>query len=213
MKGVTFGNLHSFDDFNLVLSSKTIGVPAPKIITVPIDGADGEIDLTDYFGEPKYNNRTLEFEFQSIVPMRDFINLFSELNNAIHGRKMKIVLDDDPDFYYVGRCSVSNWKSEGRIFKITVTCDCEPYKYKIYKTFKTNTVAAGQVVTYSNSRKSVTPKITSDSAVSFTFKNSTYSIEAAGTYTFPDLVFKSGANQIIFGGAATVTVEYQEGDL
>lgn len=213
MKGVTFDDLHSFDDFNLILSSKTIGVPAPKIVTVPIDGADGEIDLTDYFGETKYNNRTLEFEFQSIVPMKDFVELLSSLNNNIHGRKMKIVLDDDPDFYYYGRCKVSDWKSEGRIFKITITCDCEPYKYKIYKTVRTNTVSANEVVTYANSRKSVVPKITSDSAVSFTFKNSTHSINAAGTYTFPDLIFTMGANQITFAGAASVTVEYQEGEL
>lgn len=213
MKGVTFGELHSFDDFNLLLSSKTIGVSPVKSVVVDIPGADGRIDLTDYFGEPRYDNRTLEFSFKSIAPMRDFIDLFSNLNNNIHGKHLRIVLDDDPDFYYIGRCSLSSWKSNGRIFEITISCDCEPYKYKLYKTVRTNTVSAGEVVTYTNSRKSVVPKITSSAAVNFTFDDATYSITSAGTYTFPDLVFKQGANQITFGGTATVTLEYQEGEL
>lgn len=213
MRGVKFGSYHSYDDFELVLTSKTIGYPAPKTVSVKVDGADGQIDLTEYFGETKYNNRKLEFEFESIVSMNKFTTLLSNLNNKIHGQKMKIVLDDDSSFYYYGRCTVSNWKSDGRIFKITISCDCEPYKYKNSKTSKTDTVAENTVVTYANLRKSVTPKFTSDSAVTFTFGTSTYSIEAAGTYTFPDVVFRAGNNEVTYGGAATITVEYQEGGL
>lgn len=213
MKGVYFDDLHSFNDFRLILSSKTIETPKIKTIEVEIDGSDGVVDLTDYFGEPKYGNRKIEFNFSSVVPVREFLEQFSEINNAIHGKKMKIIMDDDPDFYYVGRCSVSAWTWNGRVTELTIECDCEPYKYKLNKTIRTDNVFEGAVVNYSNLRKRVVPKFTADSPISFKFGNDTFSIDVAGTYTFPAITFEPGANRIEYLGAAKVTVEYLEGGL
>lgn len=213
MIGVNFNNFHSFDDFGLILSSKTIEAPNPKTVKVSIEGADGEMDLTEYFGETKFENRKLEFEFTSIIPKSEFKDQFSEINNAIHGKKMQILLDEDSEFYYVGRCSLSSWKSNGRIMELTITCDCEPYKYKKCVTKKTNTIDGSETIVYANLRKSVIPKITIDSPIDFVFENKTFSVGGAGTYIFPDIVFKAGSNKITFVGSATVTVEYHEGGL
>ena len=103
MNGVRFGNYHSYDDFNLILTQKTIGTPSPKTETIDIPGGDGVLDLTDFFGEVKYNNRQLSFEFSTIVPKEEFMELFSRVQNAIHGQKMQIVLDDDSEWFYFGR--------------------------------------------------------------------------------------------------------------
>lgn len=213
MKGVYFDEFHSFADFRLILSSKKIESAEPKIVKVSLEGADGDIDLTEYFGEPKYNNRTIEFTFSSIVPINEFLEQFSEINNAIHGKKMKIVMEDDPDFYYVGRCSVSAWEWNGRVTELTVTCDCEPYKYKMYKTVRTDVVSENAVVNYYNLRKRVIPKFTFDGEMNFSFEGANYSVGTAGTYTFPAIEFKSGANRITYEGNGTVKVEYQEGGL
>lgn len=129
MKGITFGNYHSYDDFNLILSQKTIGAPSPKTEIIDIPGSDGVLDLTDFFGEVKYKNRELSFEFSTIVPQEEFMNLFSRVQNALHGQKMQIVIDDDPECFYVGRITVSEWKAERRIGKLTIDCDCEPFKW------------------------------------------------------------------------------------
>ncbi len=134
MKGIMFGNYHSWNDFQLILASKTIGTPSPKTETIDIPGGDGVLDLTEYFGEPKYGNRKLSFEFSSVVIPEDFMSLFSMVQNALHGKKMKITLDDDPGWYYIGRISVSEWKVDRNIGKLTIDCDCEPYKYKLEKT-------------------------------------------------------------------------------
>lgn len=213
MKGVFFDDLHSFNDFRLILSSKSIETPKIKTIEVEIDGSDGVVDLTDYFGEPKYGNRIIELNFSSIVPIAEFLEQFSEINNAIHGKKMKIVLDDDPDFYYVGRCSVSGWKWNGRVTELTIECNCEPYKYKMNKTIRTDNVSEGVVVNYSNLRKRVVPTFTTDNPISFKFNNVTFTISAAGNYVFPEVTFEPGANRIEYLGAAKVTVEYLEGGL
>ena len=81
MKGITFGSYHSYDSFNLYLNKKTIGTPSPKTETIDIPGGDGVLDLTDFFGEVKYNNRDLSFEFSTIVPQAEFMNLFSRVQS------------------------------------------------------------------------------------------------------------------------------------
>ena len=96
MNGVTFGSYHSYDDFNLILTEKEIGSAEVKTNYVDVDGAHGMIDYTEYFGEPKYKSRTLLFSFNTIVNQSDFLKLYSSILNTLHGKRMKIVLDDDP---------------------------------------------------------------------------------------------------------------------
>ncbi len=135
MKGITFGNYHSFQDFRLILSpNNAIGTPTPKYELIDIPGGDGMLDFTEAFGEVKYGNRPLSFEFSTMVPQSEFMSLFATVQNALHGQKMKIVLDDDPDWYYVGRITVSEWKADRLIGNLTIDCDCEPFKYKAQKT-------------------------------------------------------------------------------
>jgi phage-related protein len=135
MKGITFGNYHSFRDFRLILSpNNAIGTPTPKYELIDIPGGDGMLDFTEAFGEVKYGNRPMSFEFSTMVPQTEFLSLFATVQSALHGQKMKIILDDDPDFYYMGRITVSEWKASRLIGKLTIDCDCEPFKYKAQKT-------------------------------------------------------------------------------
>lgn len=131
MNGITFGGYHSYRDFSLILAQKTIGTPSPKTETIDIPGGDGVLDFTEFFGEVKYNNRQLSFEFSTLVRQEQFMTLFSTVQNALHGQKMKIVLDDDSDWYYIGRITVNEWKADKNIGKLSIDCDCEPYKYRL----------------------------------------------------------------------------------
>ena len=131
MNGITFGDLHSYRDLSLILKSKQIGTPAPKIKTIDIPGGDGVIDATEFFGEVKYQNRSLIFEFSTVVPKAQFMTLFGTVQNLLHGQRMKIALDEDPDWYYIGRISVSEWKADKNIGRLTIECDCEPFKYRL----------------------------------------------------------------------------------
>ena len=131
MKGVTFGPYHSYATFGLILSSKEIAAPKVKTMSIDVPGTDGELDFTEYFGEPKYGNRKLSFHFSTMVPPSQFMALFSTIQNALHGQKMNITLDDDPEWYYTGRIAVPEWKTVKRMGKLTIDCDCEPFKHKI----------------------------------------------------------------------------------
>lgn len=212
MKGVTFGSYHSYDDFNLFLSQKRIGSPSPKTEYVDIPGGDGVLDLTDFFGETKYNNRQLSFDFSTNVPQSQFMELFSAIQDAIHGKKMNIVIDEDSGWYYTGRITVSEWKADKTIGMITVDCDCEPYKMKIDETVITKSVSGATSITLANSRKTVVPKVTLDSEMTIAFGqySGTFS---AGTYIIPSMRLKEGNNTLTVTGSGTITFTYREGGM
>jgi phage-related protein len=215
MKGIMFGNYHSYDAFQLILAAKTIGTPSPKTDTIDIPGGDGVLDLTEFFGEPKYGNRKLSFEFSSMVIPEDFMSLFSMVQNALHGKKMKITLDDDPGWYYTGRISVSEWKVDRNIGKLTIDCDCEPYKNQISPTVITRTISGSQTINLTNSRKRVVPevKVTSASGLSVTFGSGSVWNLASGSYLLPELELVEGDNTVTVSGTGTITFTYTQAAL
>ncbi len=212
MKGITFGNLHSFRDLNLLLTSKEIGSPAVKVRKIEIEGADSALDLTDFFGEPKYEDVTHKFSFATIVPQAEFLTWFSTVKNALHGKKLRIILDDDPSFYYLGRISVSSFTNEKNIGMISVEADCEPYKYKLAKTVVSKAVNGTQTVILTNGRKRVVPEITATSSMNISFGGHTWAT-AAGNFTLPELELVAGENTITVTGTGTISFEWKEGDL
>lgn len=212
MKGVKFDNLHTYNDFSLILSSKKIGVPQPKTELLEVPGADEPIDFTEFFGDVKFDNRKLEFEFTTLVPQTKFMTLFSRIQNALNGKRMKIVLDEDPDFYYSGRVSVKEWLADKSIGKITIECDCDPYKLKKDKTIVSNIVSVEKTVILSNLRKHVVPIFMSSAEIRIEFKGNSYSM-SAGEARFPAIVLKEGETELKLKGNSTVTIEYQEGGL
>lgn len=215
MKGITFGILHSFDDLDLILTSKEIGSPEVKETKIDIPGADSELDLTEFFGEAKYSNVTHKFEFSTIVPASEFLSLFSTIKNALHGKKMRIILDGDPHFYYVGRLHVSSFKNEKNIGQISIEADCEPYKYKSQPTIMTVTNSGTQAITLTNSRKRAVPEVVianNATAMRIEYQGNIWDL-GAGSYTLPELELVEGANTVTLTGTGTVVFTWQEAGL
>lgn len=213
MKGVTFGNYHSSRDFRLVLSpNNAIGTPAPKYQLLDIPGGDGVLDFTEAFGEVKYSNRQLSFEFSTMVPQSEFLALFATVQNALHGQKLKIVLDDDPEWYYMGRITVSEWKADRLIGSLTIDCDCEPFKQYIYETTVSEIVTSNATIPIQNERMPSVPKITTNAEflISFNGHNDTY---PAGTFTIPELELREGTNQVYVEGNGRISFTYRKGRL
>lgn len=212
MKGITFGELHSYRDLNLLLNEKEIGAPHVKAKLIEIEGADGTIDLTDFFGVPKYGDVTHKFTFSTIVPRNDFLSQYSEVKNALHGKKLRIIIDDDPSFYYVGRCYVSSFTNEKNIGSISIECECEPYKYKIAKTVVTQAVDGTDIIVLTNSRKRAVPTITTTATMTIAFGDGIWT-NNAGTFIIPELELTEGDNLVTVTGTGDITFTWQEGSL
>ena len=212
MKGIRFGDMHSWEDLKLILSGKDMGAPGVKATKLDIPGADSALDLTDFFGEPKYEDVTHKFKFHTIVPYSEFMTLYSRIKNAIHGKKMRVILDDDPLFYYLGRCYVSSFTNEKNIGTIEVECDCEPYKYKLTKTITSQAVSGTQVIRLTNGRKRAVPEITTTGAMTIEYGGGSWTV-GAGSYTIPEIELVHGVNTLTVTGTGTITFTWQEGDL
>lgn len=141
IKGVTFGDIHT-SSFGIYLSNVTVGSPEPKQFLVDIPGADGSLDMSGYFGGVKYENRKITLVFTFPQKGKQLLYAYSDFLAAVHGKYFdSIILDDDPDFHYVGRISVGKL-SKSVISKVNVECDCQPFKYGNTKNLVTINVVA-----------------------------------------------------------------------
>lgn len=213
MKGITFGTKHSYTDLSLVLNSKQIETPKPKTEKVNVPGADGELDFTEYFGGVKYENRTLKFVFTYVGATSNFPAKFSEIENEIHGKKLNIVLDDDSNFHYVGRVTVDDWKDGKRYAVVTISADCEPYKYKNTETVVTKSITTSGTVSLTNLKKPVVPKISTNAAITVSWLGGSASLAAGNDQLIPELILGEGITTLTITGTANVTFKYTEGGL
>lgn len=192
----------SFSDFGLILTGQNIGVPKAKTYTVNIEGMDGNLDLSEFFGEIKYENRTLKFTFETIEKISDWQSRMSIISSFLHGQKMKIEIWSAPDFYYIGRCSIDEYSSSARLGKIVISCDAEPYKYK--QNITTFNLTSG-TNTVNNSRMTAFADLMNEEEI--TINNKVYS---SGTH-LRAIKLTCGANKLISNGTATLS--FQEGEI
>lgn len=214
--GVYFGDVHSFFDLDLILSSVNIPPAKPKTNNIDIPGGDGSIDLTEAHGEVKFKDRDCTFTF-TVTPddAMSFEERKTHVANVLNGLKCKIILDKDDKYYYVGRCTINQYKQDGHLKQITVNAKVEPYKYKIDKTIVTvATTETEKLLLLKNSRKSVVPKITCSTDTEIAYNGIAFTLKK-GTHQVLDFALTQPETVISIMSAlpGTTTFEYQEGAL
>lgn len=212
--GINFGNIHSYHDLGLILSSVNIPPAEPKTNYINIPGGDGSIDLTEAHGEVKYNDRKCSFVF-TVKPddVQTFETRQTLVSNAINGRRAKITLDKEPAYFYNGRLTVDQYKQNKNLKQITITAQVEPYKYRQEETKEIIEVTeTAQLYIIMNGRKSVVPTITCTDKILITFDGNDYTLNA-GTHRIVEISLHADDNLMWISGAGTVTISYQEGDL
>ncbi len=230
MTGVRFGEIHSYNDLGLALSSVKITPPKPKTYRISVAAADGDIDVTEALtgGDVKYERRTITLEFAMLGESRDIHNKYSEVMNAIHGKEFaEIVFDDDANYYHTGRVSATALSNEPLKGVMTVQCIVDPYKYDfgddwLWDPFSFETGIANEVnnltvngtleVTYIGQRKKYIPVITATSAMTVIFEGKSYNLVAGNNKIF-DIRFHEGINLLTFNGNGTVSIENKGGSL
>lgn len=216
--GISFGEIHSYRDLNLILSAVDIQPAAPKTNYVDITGGDGSLDLTESLGEVRYNDRECSFTF-SMNPAgglsdADFEEKKTEVSNALNGKRFKIILDKDDLYYYSGRCEVSEYLSDRRLRQIVVNATVHPYKFKKNVTVISHELSSvDEVVTIRNSRRSVVPEITCTNDNTKCVLGTVEQMLSAGTHKILDFQLKHGNNLFTVSGTGTITFKYQEADL
>lgn len=130
---ITFGDKNTWDDWHLVPSSRPLfNPPAVKTKFVDLPGASGIVDMSDSLTKyPVFNNREGSIEFYVMNDYWEWYDAYSTIMNYLHGKYMKAILEDDPEYYYIGRFSVNSWSSEKDYSKIVIDYNVKPYKFSV----------------------------------------------------------------------------------
>lgn len=158
---------NSYTDWGLLLRPKEIAPPEPKIITMSIDGRDGDIDLTEWAGAVRYNDRAFSLSFYMTDAVTDINAKATAIKNWLHGQRVKITFSDDADYYYSARVSVTAAYNDGGVGVLAMSVIAAPYKYKQEKTSRRVWVVNGAAHVFSCDRMTARPRFTAEGETSF----------------------------------------------
>lgn len=246
---VLFGNKNTWDDWRLVPSSRPyVSPPEPKVEQVDIPGSDGVLDLTNALNQfVNYKNRTGSIEFTLMNQLyaqgadaEDWEVVYSKIMNHLQGKKMNMILEDDPLYYYYGRYRVSSFKSGNHNSTITIDYDVEPYKRNVIPNVKTASISAsyGQEELVWTTISFASGDIGDAPIVPEFYVNLTIPPESVDPYVYfkvpgydgyrsmwygqsdpiiiPEMIFRKGTTDVIEIAATyagTVTMKYNNGGL
>jgi len=224
---ITIGEKNTYEDWKLIPTSRPlIAPPTPKTNYVEIPGAHGMIDYTEVLSGVKYNNRSGSWEFKVLNGYTEWYKRYSEIMNYLQGRKCRVILDDDPGYYYNCRLSVNSWRSDKDWSTIVIDYIAEPFKYPVNSTVNydwlwnelfDNTIFYGRfdvsVSKWRNlinsSAEDIGVAITTTSPMAIFFDNDVTFIEEGTTANA--ITIHPGDNIMCFYGTGRVEIDYSEG--
>jgi len=136
---ITFGNKNTWDAWHIVPDSRpVVNTPPVKTSYASIPGMDGSLDFTEVLsGGVKYDSRSGSWTFYVMndygernYDFKAWNELYAALLQHLHGQKMLIWMEDDPEYVYSGRFTLERWESPKDYSKVTITYVIDPYKYK-----------------------------------------------------------------------------------
>ena len=239
---------HYYDtwtDFHLIPTERPT-IPPPnantKLVTIP--GRKDPIDFSEYLtGHPTFANRTGSWSFYTNVDyMNDrlggWVAFDKQLRNLFNGHVGKIVLRDDPSYFYYGELAMGQWQSGDSYSSVTISYDLYPYKKSMVSSMdlwkfdefdfkdgvimylKDMEVNGTRDVKIYGSRERISPHISGSSGlVVYKRENNSWvnygnvptaNISSIGSIV-PRLVIDYGENTLRFTGTGSVTVDYRRG--
>ena len=215
LRGITFGDYNTAEDWGLTMSTKKIPLPAPKTTLVSVPGRDGDIDMTEALdGVVHYDDRPASFVFELLdgTPKKR-IELANEISRAIHGKLLRIIDQDDyPGYYLIGRVTVTDISHNKAYSTIKVSAACRPWRYavnEVSRTFVLTTLP--RLVTLNNDGNMVVnPRIQISGYMTMDFGTSSVQL-GTGTYVLPSFRLGPGLSPLKISGSGSAVFAYQEG--
>lgn len=229
---VTINGINMFDTYKAPLAERhSVQPPEPKTFLQDIPGADGSADLSEVTsGRPIYERREITMNFSCVYSESQWATVFSDIQKQFHGKEGKIIFDDDQDYYYFGRMTVSEYKRNRKVGSFTITANAEPYKYELLSSLEPwlwdpfnfikgiirsygDLVVSGTLkLTIPGTEKWIIPIFIVTGSLTVTFEGTTNQL-TAGTNKIYSIAIKSGDNVFTFTGTGTVSVDYRGGIL
>ena len=207
MDGAKFGERLSYEDYEAIMNYARIIPPSVKENYVDIAGGDSSIDLTEAVGGVVYDDGEIEFKFT--LKSRENKD---RMKNDLHGKRMQIVLEREPEFYYDGRirCTKEEWNKG--FYELYFRAKVKPYKYELIHKMHTEIVNGTKEIILQNTRMPTIPQITITGSIVLVYEGMKYNMEE-GVYQIPEITFFEGKNIIKVSGTGSVKFQYRRGQL
>ena len=213
MSDIRFGTKWARADYGLIVAPYAIPMPEPQTNFVEISGRDGALDLSEAFGTVRYADRIIPLTLYCRAPFDAMISSFA---TDVHGRRMHVIFDRDPTYYYDARITVEDVERHAGHCELSLECRTKPYKLEHFETTVTVLPTGSTTVTLTNTRMPVVPTITASTGMTLTFTIAgvSYSISlAAGSHVVPSLVLLEGDTEVEITGTGSITFTYRKGVL
>lgn len=229
--GLTIDGTHT-SEYGLRLLSMYIPQPAPKTNFISIPGASGSIDLSEITGQVNYENRSgVEFVFTLMDGSYEtWANVTTQLAMRLHGKRLKVIPDNDLNYYYMCRLTVDSKKSNRVMSTVTLSGTAEPFKYDLQASdeewlwdpfsFESGIIRELSAVVIDNVNKNVlilgggkpaVPEFIVTQTVNLTLVHSgkTYNMPMPGTYRFPAVKIGEADVTLVFTGTGRMSIRYR----
>lgn len=220
---------NSWKDWYLIPSSRpVINPPALNTKYVSVPGSNTVLDLTDILtGYPSYAYREGSIEFWVDNGHDTWSNSYTQIMNFLHGQKVYLVLEDDPEYRYEGRVTVNSWKSEKTNSKITIDYYLYPFKKSITASYEqwlwdpfnfhsgvvryyVDVPISGTItIVVVGSTLPVTPTVESSAAMTLVVEDRTFNL-VTGSNKLYGLNLENRKYNFKFTGTGTITVKFSE---
>jgi len=210
---IRFGTKWAHADYGLIVAPYAIPMPEPQTNFVDIPGRDGALDLSEAFGTVRYADRIISLTLYARAPFDTLISAFAV---GVHGRRMNVIFDRDPTFYYDARVTLEDVERHTGYCELSLECRARPYKLGHFETTITILPTGSATVTLSNTRMPVVPTITVTAGMTlmFTLLGKDYTVNlSVGTHVIPSLVLIEGDTAIEITGTGRITFTYRKGTL
>lgn len=136
---IIISDRNTWDYWHLIPSSRPlVNPPEAKIQIIEVPGSqDAFVDMTDLLtGSPLFGSRQGSWQF--IVHPDWSTNppwtvRYSDIMRYLHGKNHKVILEDDPDYYYEGRLRLNQWQSGANWSTIAIDYVFKPYKKSVHE--------------------------------------------------------------------------------
>ena len=103
--------------------------PEVDIKMIDVAGGDSAIDMTDVLiGRPIYKTRKAEWTFKIVDDRSLWDTIYNDILNTLHGRRFKIIRQEEPYYYYEGRLSITSTKSDRYNGKVKISAILDAWK-------------------------------------------------------------------------------------
>lgn len=205
--GITINNKHSFRDFDLYISDKTVNFPEKEVITDTVPFMSGFYDFSNILGNLIFKERTLEYVFDLLpTNTKSLEEIKTDVASWLMTAHDVDIYDDElSDYHFHGSFTGHSWSEDEEYGELKVTFKCYPFKIADEET-EITLANENNNIAYSGMPVNLYIVGTGNTTVSI---NST-DVSVGTTKTMLSLPLTKAGLTITYAGQETVKVSYRE---